>query len=395
MTTAIALRRRAALVRLLANRPWRPLRVLVDVPVVVIGGVGLFLATWWRPAQAMGMPFLLPFRILDLELRDAAGSSVSWRENPRVLLDLVSYVALWVSPYLILLFVWAGLARVGDLTVRPVAGLLATPAPPARAGEPWGMRPVDFVLLPAGPSPPLYLIKLAASFPKYHITMMPFWAMGIAYLLSRYVKRIPWWELPRLRRRPGRDGRLLRHVRRRSFVLFGGYDFVFPLLVWPAALGFAFLVLGACFGRLYLPRQLAILGMLLTLGWSWGVQLRAGRADYSTAYNYRSPGNARRPPTRAASCAGPGVHRLPGRGLLHHSQELYVDQDTFWEHLARLSEGASRPSTAASPATPAWTWSPSSSGTPTSAGSPTPTWTSCTRSRYQSGPFVVFVRTSP
>jgi len=40
----------------------------------------------------------------------------------------------------------------------------------------------------------VYLIKLAASFPKYHITMMPFLAVGIAYLIARCVPSFSWWE---------------------------------------------------------------------------------------------------------------------------------------------------------------------------------------------------------
>jgi len=338
MTTAIAVVAAAALVRLLANRPWRPLRVLVDVPVVVIGGVGLFLATWWAACAALGMPFWLPFRILDLELRDAAGSSGSWRENPRVLLDMVSYVALWVSPYLILLFVWAGLARLGDLTVRPVAGLWRRLRRRPVGGEPWGVRPVDFVLLAGGAVAAAYLIKLAASFPKYHITMMPLWAIGIAYLLARYVPRIAVWEPPVYGVvLAGMAGYFVTFVGDR-FVLFRGYDFLFPLLVWPAALGFAFLVLGACFGRVYLPRQLAILGLLLTLGWSWGVNTAQVRANYSTAYNYGVAGQ-RETATYLASILRPDQPFVAPRDVAYYTQlELYVDQDTFWNHLATLSE---------------------------------------------------------
>src|SRR5205085_5706970 len=74
------------------------------------------------------------------------------------------------------------------------------------------------------------------------------------------------------------------------FRSFGGWDFLFPLVIWPAALGFAFLVLAAALRKHHLPRQLAILGVILTLSWSWGVDLAQSKADYSTAYNYRTNG---------------------------------------------------------------------------------------------------------
>ena len=146
MTTSLALVAAGAAWRLVATRPWRPWRALIDLPIVLLGGAGLFLATWWAACAALGMPFWLPFRILDIELRDATSSPAAWRENPRALLDMVSYVALWVSPYLILLFVWAGFARLGDLLLRPPLRLWRWLRGGPPGGEPWGARPVDFVL---------------------------------------------------------------------------------------------------------------------------------------------------------------------------------------------------------------------------------------------------------
>jgi len=338
MTTAWALPVAAALYRVFATRPWRPLRLFIELPLIPAAGAALFVSTWWLTCTLTGMPFLLPFQILDHELRDAAGSTSSWRENPRLLLDLVSYVALWVSPYLIFLFVWAGLARLTDLLTGPVrAGARRILRRPV-AGEPWGAWSVDFALIGGAAIGAAYLIKLAASFPKYHITMMPFWAVGIAYLLFRYVKRVTWWE-------PfvygvvvaGMAGYFVSFVADK-YVLFAGYDFVFPLLVWPAALGFAFLILCAALGRHNLPRQLTILGLLLTTAWSWGVNQAHQRADYSTAYNYGSFGQlntARRLDAIVAS----GQPFIASRDVAYYTRgQLYVDQDTFWEHLARLEQ---------------------------------------------------------
>ena len=387
MTTSLALVAAGAAWRLVATRPWRPWRALIDLPIVLLGGAGLFLATWWAACAALGMPFWLPFRILDIELRDATSSPAAWRENPRALLDMVSYVALWVSPYLILLFVWAGLARLGDLLLRPPLllwrWLRGGPAERRAVGRPpGGLRP----RLAGGAIAVAYLIKLAASFPKYHISMMPLWAVGIAYLLARFVPRMAVWEPPVYGVvLAGMAGYFVTFVGDR-YVLFRGYDFLFPLLVWPAALGFAFLVLGACLGRVYLPRQLAILGVLLTVAWGWGVNQAQARATYSTAYNYGVSGQ-RETATYLDGILRPEQPFVASRDVAYYTQQpastsTRTPSGSTWP--ASTSEG-SPPSTAASPATPGWTWWPSSSGTRTSGASPTTTWPSSTRSPTRRG----------
>ncbi|HEU5318547.1 MAG TPA: hypothetical protein VFX49_20710, partial [Chloroflexota bacterium] len=395
MTTAFALPAGAALYRLFATRPWRPWRALIELPVIPVLGGALFVATWWLACQRLGMPFLLPFQILQHELRDAAGSTSGWRENPRILLELVSYVALWVSPYLVFLFVWAGAARLTDLVVGPfvVLGrrLLRRPA----AGEPWGAWAVDFSLVCGAAIGAAYLIKLAASFPKYHISMMPFWAVGIGYLLFRYVKRVAWWE-PAVYAVSGAGmaGYFSSFVGDK-FVLFRGFDFVYPLLVFPATLGFAFLVLCAALGRHHLPRQLTVLLLLLTLAWSWGVNSAQRGATYSTAYNYGSFGQEATA-RRIDSITRPGQPYIGSRDVAYYARnQLYVDQDTFWEHIARLDTagiktfdgriaGYDRVDVAA-----LFLWDPE-------LGRLAHTYLD---DRYevdfQEGPFLIFVRTSP
>jgi hypothetical protein len=338
MTTSIALAGAAAAYRLGARRPWRPLRILVDVPVVALGGAALFLITWWVVCLVLKMPFWLPFRVLQLEFQDAAGSSGAWRENPRLLLDMVSFVALRVSPYLLLLFAWAGLARAGDLTLSPVRDLWRRVRGQEGTGEPWGARLVDFVLLSGWAIGAAYLIKLAASFPKYHISMMPLCAVGVAYLLARYVPRFALWELPVYGVvLAGMAGYFVTFVGDR-YVLFRGYDYLFPLLIWPAALGFAFLVLGACLGRVYLPRQLAILGLLLTVAWGWGVNQAQAKASYSTAYNYGVAGQ-RETAAYLDTILRPDQPYVASRDVAYYaSDQVFVDEDTFWGHLAQLDQ---------------------------------------------------------
>jgi hypothetical protein len=336
MTTALALVAAGALYRLIATRPWRPWRLLVETPVIALAGAGLFLATWWLVSARLHLPFWYPFRIMQLEFQEAAGSSRAWKENPRVLLDLVSDVALWISPYLVLLFLWAGLARLGDLALRPFSVLWRRVRRQPVEGEHWGARPVDFVLLAGLAIGATYLIKLAASFPKYHISMMPLWAIAVAYLLARFVPRLSWWEVPVYGVvLAGMAGYFVTFVGDR-YVLFQGYTFLFPLLVWPAALGFAFLVLGAALGRSYLPRQLAILGLLLTLSWSWAVDLVQARANYSTAYNYGTSGQ-RETAAYLNTILKPDEPYVASRDVAYYTNDSrYVDQDTFWAHLEQL-----------------------------------------------------------
>lgn len=338
MTTSLALVGAATLYRLLAIHPWRPWRLIVDIPVVAIGGAVLFLLTWAGASLALGMPFGLPFHILEAELRDAAGSSGAWRENPRLLLDMVSYVALWVSPYVVGLFAWAGLSRIADLIGQPFVALWRRLRRVSGPGQRWGAGALDFVLLSGGVIGAAYLIKLAASFPKYHISMMPLCAVALAYLLARFVPRLTWWELPVYGVvLAGMAGYFVTFVGDR-YVLFRGYDFLVPLLVWPAALGFAFLVLGAALGRHHLPRQLAILGLLLTLSWSWGVNGAQARATYSTAYNYGVSGQ-RETAAYLDTILRPEETYVGSRDVAYYAQnQHYVDQDTFWEHVARLDQ---------------------------------------------------------
>jgi len=355
MTTALAVVAAAALYRLVATRPWQPWRAVIEP--LAIGGAGglLFLATWWGFALLHGMPFWFPFRILQLELAEAAGSTRAWRTHPDLLLQLVSAVALWVSPYLPALFGWALLARLHDLTLAPLGRLarhllhglragVRRPEPegsPAalcgHEGERWGVRPIDVVLLCGAVIALVYLMKLAGSFPKYHISMMPFWALAVAYLLRRQVPSLAWWEVPVYGIvLAGMAGYFVSFVGDR-FVLFRGWDFIVPLLAGPAALGLAFLILSAALGRYHLPRQLALLGLLLTLSWSWGVDLAQARAGYSTAYAYGVSGQ-RETAAYLDTILRPDEPYVAAREVAYYAHDQYfIDQDVWWAELERLS----------------------------------------------------------
>lgn len=337
MTTSLALVVAAALYRLLATRPWRPWRAMVELPVVGLGGSALFLLTWVLVAWLTHMPFWFPFRILQLEFGEAAGSTGDWRSHPAVLLELASHVALWVSPYLMALFIWGGVSRLADLTLDPLFQLARRTLKQPSAGEPWGARPVDFVLACGAAIGAVYLIKEAGSFPKYHISMMPFWALGAAYVVVRYVKRMSWWEVPAYAVvLAGMAGYFVSFVGDQH-VLYRGWGFVTPLLGWPAALGLAFLVLSFTLGRHNLPRQLAILAVMLTLAWSWGVELAQAQADYSTAYNYGTAGQ-RDAAAHLNTILQPNQPYVAAREVAYYtSDQVFVDQDVWWARIEELS----------------------------------------------------------
>jgi hypothetical protein len=171
---------------------------------------------------------------------------------------------------------------------------------------------------------------------------MPLWAIAVAYLVYRYVPSISWWEIPVYGIvLAGTAGYFVSFIGDR-YVLFQGWDFVFPLLVWPAALGFAFLVLGAALGKHHLPRQLAILGVILTLGWSWGVDLAQASADYNTTYNYRTNGQ-RETAAFLDDLLQPGEPYVAPRDVAYYVRDdVFVDQDVWQAYIEQLDErGAS------------------------------------------------------
>ena len=104
------------------------------------------------------MPFDMPFEVTWAELHDAMG------DESTSLLERLEGQALpilaWVSPYLAALGVGAAVARVAALVrnrrLEPVRF-------PARH------RHTDLRAV--------YFVKLAAGFPKYHVAMLPFWAV--------------------------------------------------------------------------------------------------------------------------------------------------------------------------------------------------------------------------
>ena len=335
MTTVIAVVAAATGYRLV-GRPWRPWRLLMELPVVVGGGVTVFLGSWWWLADQLGMPFGFPFRVLWLEFEEAAGSTSAWKDNPLAILDLVSQVALWISPYLLALFIGAGALRLAEIAASPVRWFRTRNTTNATARPPrLGLEPVDFVIIAGAGTGLVYLIKLAGSFPKYHITMMPFAAVGVGYLLARVVGRLSWWETPAYTIVLGGMAGYYSLVTGDRLVLFRGYEWLLPLLAWPGVAGFGFLVMATLLGRHHLPRQLAILGVILTAAWSWGVNVTQADASYSTAYNYGVQGQ-REAAAHLDTILKRGERYVATREVAYYVREDgFIDQDVWWADIER------------------------------------------------------------
>jgi hypothetical protein len=335
MTTVLAVIAAATGYRLV-GRPWRPWRLLLELPIVGVGGTALFLGSWWWLADHLGMPFDFPFRVLWLEFEEAAGSTSAWQDNPLAILDLFSQVALWMSPYLLALFIGAGILRLGEIAASPVRWFLrlrtsVTSSLPSRLG----LEPVDFVLIAGAATGLVYLIKLAGSFPKYHITMMPFVAVAIGYLLARLVGHLSWWEAPAYTVVLGGMTGYFSIVTGDRLVLFRGYEWLLPLLAWPGVTGFGFLVMTTLLGRHYLPRQLAIYAVILTAAWSWGVNVSQADASYSTAYSYGVHGQ-REAAAFLDTILKRGERYVAAREVAYYAREDgFIDQDVWWSDVER------------------------------------------------------------
>ncbi len=149
----------------------RPLRGLLHLGVIGLGGTALFAATWGLACWWLGLPFDMPLGVTWAELADALGGehgALAERLETQALPILA-----WVSPYLTALFVGAAMARAVAFVRRR------------------RLEPVDFLLGFGALVCLAYFIKLAAGFPKYHIAMMPFWAVVIAHWMAESWARLP------------------------------------------------------------------------------------------------------------------------------------------------------------------------------------------------------------
>ena len=305
----------------------RPLRGIAHcVGIGVIGGV-LFLLTWGLACDWLGMPFDMPFGVTWAELHDAVGGDGDlWDRLEGQALPILA----WVSPYLAALFVAATAARVAAFVRRR------------------RLEPVDFLLGMGVLVCAVYFVKLAAGFPKYHVAMLPFWAVVCAYWLS-----VGWVRL----RRPAAVGGLLLAAAACALAL--GYALVYVGDNWmlspqaleaPEALG-----LVVALGALLLPLALlrptglgaiaASIALVLYAGWAMSADWYHSRANYSTNYWYGSRGQLEIAAVvddlmERAGVAGPYVGAK--EVVFYTRHHFFLDQDTvysLWEDQSQPFDG--------------------------------------------------------
>ncbi|HLH21558.1 MAG TPA: glycosyltransferase family 39 protein [Chloroflexota bacterium] len=302
----------------------RPLRGIAHLlGIGVVGGV-LFLLTWGLACDRLGMPFDMPFGVTWAELHDAVGSDGDLSE--RFAAQALPILA-WVSPYLAALFAAATMSRVAAFVRRR------------------RLEPVDFLLGAGLVIGAVYFVKLAAGFPKYHVAMLPFWAVVCAYWLS-----VGWVRL----RRPVAAVMLLLLAAACGLVL--GYALVYvgdnwmltpPLLVAPEALG-----LVTALAALLLPVALlrptglgavaASLALVLYSGWAMSADWYHTRATYSTNYWYGTQGQqeiARVVDDLMDRVGLSGPYVGAKEVVFYTRHHFYLDEDTVYS----LLEDESRP----------------------------------------------------
>ena len=74
------------------------------------------------------------------------------------------------------------------------------------------------------------------------------------------------------------------------------------------------------------------------LAWSWGVNTSQAGTQSSTAYNYGVSGQ-RETAAYLDTILRPDQPYVAARDVAYYtSDQVYVDSDTFWEHIARLDQ---------------------------------------------------------
>jgi 4-amino-4-deoxy-L-arabinose transferase-like glycosyltransferase len=302
-------------VRLLAGRFGQTLRESV---IIGVGGGAAFMATWALACLAFRMPFDMPFGVIWIELVDASTYSRGWLRSPETLLSTLAPSLLWTGPYLVPLFAAAGVARlrgyVATRKVQPVDLLV-------------GFGLVVFLI---------YLVKLAGGFPKYHIAMLPFWAVSAAALVVEAAGTLLVVEAGLLAI---------------GFWLFLQYftssvpdlwvygwkpDLGSQLGVTPGLLACA--VLGALYlaGGRDLGRNLALVLTTMALAWGPAVEQGMGKVAYSTTYHYGTSGQ-QAAAELVDSLTGPEEFYVASKDVAWYAEnQHYLDQDTL-DHFLRSS----------------------------------------------------------
>lgn len=315
MTTPLGLLACLLAIRLLAGRFRQALRELL---VIGVGGGALFLSTWGLACLVLRMPFDMPFAVTWVELLDASGTSSRWLQSPRSLAQAVAPSLLWSGPLLGLLFAAAGMVRLrGYITTRQT-------------------QPIDLLIGFGVLIFLVYLIKLAGGFPKYHVAMLPFWAVAAAWLVVGAAGALKTIEMIVLA-----GGWLLFawyfNTRVPDIWVYGynpdlgNHLVVFPGLLAAGLAGLLYLLVGRGLGRIQV-----LVVMVMALAWGPAVEHNMRRMDGSTTYHYGTQGQ-REAAALVDALTGPDEFYVASKDVAWYAQNRrYLDQDTL-EHFVRLA----------------------------------------------------------
>lgn len=296
----------------------QPLRGLAHAAAIGVFGGLLFWGSWDLACRQLGLPFEMPFQVTWLELRDALGDGHTRELAERLESQTLPIVA-WVSPYLVAVYVAAAVARVVALMRQR------------------RVEPVDLLLGFGTVVAVVYFVKLAAGFPKYHIAMMPFWAVVVAHWLA-----VSWVRLPR----PAVPALLLLVGEAVVAAAWFAHTFVadtwlmFPRTIEaPEGLGVALLlggglVLGALVRAAAFVAPLAALTLALYVGWGAATSWYHTQVSYSTNYWYGSTGQRQMAAAvndllRRYQIAGPYIGAK--EVVVYTDNHFFLDQDTvYW-----------------------------------------------------------------
>ena len=289
----------------------QPLLGLRQAAVIFAVGLPLYLGSWGLVAAATGMPFEMHFQWTAWQLFDASQYTRSWLGDAARMRGELAPALVWTSPYLAAAFAALGMVR--------VAAWIKT----RRAA------PVDFLLLLGGLVLVVYFVKLAANFPKYHVGMLPFWAVALAWWAVDWTasvgRRERWLYLGLF------VGALAYHLALVRDAPMWQTDLVWePLLLTPALVLFMWAVAGALSPqwRALTPRC-AVGLLLLYVAWAVAVDGSQARADYSTNYYYGTRGQREAAALLdALEYDGPWVG--PKEVAWYARNQYYIDADTFW-----------------------------------------------------------------
>jgi hypothetical protein len=140
---------------------------------VSVTGAVLFLATWWMVAYAAGLPFAQPFRDIWFEFVDTLG--LRPEASP------VGPAGLTGVPLLAARVLVAGIRSVQWLHPLFVALLVAAPLTLRRR------EPAAALLFVSAAIMAIYLTKLAAGFPKYHVGVLPLATAVLGVAFARWI----------------------------------------------------------------------------------------------------------------------------------------------------------------------------------------------------------------